>query len=126
MKRVHDNRAQKLTRTIQYLATKNILLKLQVQGFEKALDLEQKRRQRAKPLQFELRTPEDGMAIFYSPNKVQQARDKAAQKEEAARQLREEKDKDKLRKIEEKAEKRRQIEQRKRTRAVAREVKLTK
>jgi len=53
-------------------------------------------------LQFELHAPEDGIAIFYSPSKVQQAHNKIAEKEEAARILREEKNKEKLRKVKEK------------------------
>src|ERR1700744_6490891 len=108
-----NKKAQKVTKTAQHLAAENVLLKSQIQGLEKALDHEKKRRQRGKPLQFELRAPEDGMAIFYSPKKIQQARDKAAEKEEAIRKLREEKNEEKQRKMQEKAEKRRQIEERK-------------
>jgi len=67
----HDDRAIQLTRMVHHLTTENTLLKMQVRGLEKALELEQKRRQRSKPLQFELRAPEDGMAIFYRPSKVQ-------------------------------------------------------
>jgi hypothetical protein len=119
-----DKKAKTLSRTIQSLSTENVLLKLQVQGLENALKIEQKRRQRAKPLQFELRAPEDGMAIFYSPNKVQQARDLQKAKEEAARVAREQKEEDKLRKKQEKAEKRRLIEERKRMRATGREMRL--
>ena len=64
------------------------------------------------------------MAIFYSPGKVQQARDKVAEKEAAVQRLREEKNEEKERKMQGKAEKRRQIEERKRLRATAREMKL--
>ena len=41
----HNNRAIQLTRTVHHLTTKNTLLKMQVRGLEKALELEQKRRQ---------------------------------------------------------------------------------
>ena len=75
-------------------------------------------------MQFELCAPEDGMTIFYSPSKVQQACNKMAEKEEAARILQEEKNEEKLRKVEEKNEKRRQVEKRKKTWALAQEIKL--
>jgi hypothetical protein len=123
-KKLDNKKAQKVTQTAQHLLAENSLLKSQIQGLEKSLSLEQKRRQRGKPLQFELRAPEDGMAIFYSPNKVQQARDKVAQREEATLKLQEEKNEEKQRKMQEKAEKRRQIEERKSMRATAREIKL--
>jgi hypothetical protein len=45
------------------------------------------------------------MAIFYSPSKVQQAQDKAVEKEEAAWILREEKNEEKLCKMKKKLEK---------------------
>ena len=121
VRNMHDEKSQKLHRTINHLTTECVLLKLQVKGLENALFIEQKRRQRSKPLDLELRAPEDGMAIFYSPNKVQQARDRAREKEEAARISREEKELEKQRKEKEKAEKKRLLEERKAARAIERE-----
>ncbi|KAF2194337.1 hypothetical protein K469DRAFT_196271, partial [Zopfia rhizophila CBS 207.26] len=117
---IHNKNSQKLYQTINHLTTENVLLKLKTKGLANALFIEQKRRQRSKPLHLELRAPEIGMAIFYSPNKVQQARDRAREKEEAVRITREEKKKEKLRKEEEKAENKRLLEERKAAQAIER------
>lgn len=60
---------------MMHLLTENILLKLRYTGLENALVNEQKKRNRGKPLQLELRALEDSNVIFYSPNKIQRARD---------------------------------------------------
>jgi hypothetical protein len=114
---VYDQKVQRLNDTMMSLSTQNILLKLQCAGLERALQNEQKKRQRGKPLQLELRAPEDGNAIFYSPKKIQQARDLQAEKEEAARLAKAVKEEDKLQRQREKEEKRQLIEERKRIRA---------
>jgi hypothetical protein len=72
---VYDQKAQKLHDTIIHLSTENILVNLRCTGLENALRNEQKKQQRGKPLQLQLQAPEDGNAIFYSPKKIQQARE---------------------------------------------------
>jgi hypothetical protein len=66
----------------------------------------------------------DGGAIFWSPSKVQDARDCQVQKEEAERALQLQKDEETQCKREQKAEKARMLEERKHIRAVAKEIRL--
>ena len=85
---MYNEKAQKLNDSIKALSTENILLKMRCKGLENAVLLDQKRRNRSKPLFSDLPSVEDGGAIFYSPNKVQRVRDLQAEKEEAAHQAR--------------------------------------
>jgi hypothetical protein len=57
------------------LFTENILLKLRCKGLEKAIIKKEKKGNQGKALMSELRTPEDGGTVFYSPSKVQRARE---------------------------------------------------
>jgi phage terminase large subunit GpA-like protein len=70
---VYDTNAKKLSAAIHELATQTSLLKLRCEGLESALVNEKKKRQRQKPLQIAVQAPEHGGAVFYSPNKIQQA-----------------------------------------------------
>jgi hypothetical protein len=47
---IHDKKAQKLNNTIQDLTITNILLQHKIEGYQRALQNEKKKRQRAKPL----------------------------------------------------------------------------
>ena len=109
---------------MHHLATENIILNLRCKGLEEALENEKKKRQRGKPLLFELRAPEDGYAVFYSPRKIQQARDLQAEKDEAIQLAKASKEEERLRKQREKEEKRLRIEENKRIRASNRESRL--
>jgi hypothetical protein len=71
----HDKRVVRLNDTIQDLAPTNILLQHKIEGYQRALQNEKKKRQRAKPLFHQLATQQDGHATFFSPKKVQEARD---------------------------------------------------
>ncbi|THC86978.1 hypothetical protein EYZ11_013576 [Aspergillus tanneri] len=106
------------------LSTESILLKLRCEGLENALQNEQKRRKRGKPLIFNLRAPEDGYAVFYSPRKIQQARDLQMEKEKAIQLAKASKEKEKIRRQQEKEEKQRLVEERKRIRASNRELRI--
>lgn len=64
------------------LATEVTLLRMRCEGLEKALINEQKRHNRKKPLLLTLPDENDGGAIFFSPQKVQQARDLQFQKDQ--------------------------------------------
>ena len=109
---------------MHHLATQNIILKLRCDGLENALENEKKKRQRAKPLMFELRAPEDGYAVFYSPKKIQQAQELQQQKDEAIQTTKALKEEEKLRRIHEKEEKKRQVEERRRIQAFNKEQRL--
>jgi hypothetical protein len=57
------------------LFTKNILLKLRYKGIKKIIIKKEKKGNRGKALMSKLRAPKNGGAVFYSPNKVQRARE---------------------------------------------------
>ena len=50
-------------------------------GLKKSVISEKKRRKRGKPLLFDFDTCKDGVAIFFSPNKTQHARDRQIAKD---------------------------------------------
>lgn len=104
------------------LSTENILLKLRCSGLEKALKNEQKKCQCRKPLLFDLCTLEGGNAIFYSPNKIQEAWDLQAQKDEAIQLDKAAKQDRKLRREQKKKEKQLLLEERKRNRALNKKI----
>ena len=66
----------------------------------------------------------DGGAIFWSPKKIQDARDRQAQKEAEEKAIELQKAEETKRKEQQKAEKARVLEERKRMRAVAKEIRL--
>jgi len=72
---IFDKRARKLNNTIQDLTTLNIILQHWVVGYERAFKNEKKKRKYIKPLFCKLALAKDGGAIFFSPYKIQQARD---------------------------------------------------
>jgi hypothetical protein len=110
---VYNENTKKLRLTMHHLSTENILLKLRCDGLETALQNENKKRQRGKPLQFQLQAPEDGGAVFYSPHKIQQARDLQLEKERAADEVKASKELQKLRRQQEKEVKQQLLEERK-------------
>jgi hypothetical protein len=119
-----DRRTRTLGNSIQKLIVQTQLLSAEVDGLRGALANEKKRRQRGKPLQLAAPTENQGGAIFWSPNKVLQYRDRQVQKEAAAEAQRLQKEEDKILREEKKAEKQRQLEERRRIRATAKEVRL--
>lgn len=121
---VYDQNTRKLSSTMHNLSTENILLKLRCQGLERALLHEKKKRQRGKPLQFQLQAPEDGNAVFYSPNKVQEARMLQIQKEKAIEDAKISKEAEKQRKRQEKEAKQQSIENNRRIKAYQKELKV--
>jgi hypothetical protein len=66
----------------------------------------------------------DGNAIFYSPKKIQQARNLQAEKEEATRLAKAAKEENKIRRQQDKEEKRCLLEERKRIRAFNKSVRM--
>jgi pyruvate/2-oxoglutarate dehydrogenase complex dihydrolipoamide acyltransferase (E2) component len=121
---VHDDNTKKLSLTLHHLSTENIMLKSRCKGLEEALANEKKRRQRGKPLALQLQAPESGNAVFYSPKKIQQARDLQKQKDEGLQQAKAAKEEAKLRRQQEKEEKKRVTEERKRIKALERQIRL--
>ncbi|KAI0570300.1 hypothetical protein Alg130_11283 [Pyrenophora tritici-repentis] len=72
---------KKLSQTIHTLAVQKSLLQHENEQLREALSHEKKRRQRGKALLLEPPEEYHGGAVFYSPQKVQQARDRQHQKE---------------------------------------------
>lgn len=73
-------------------------------------------------MQFDIPPPENGGAVFYSPRKVQQARDLQKQKDEAIQLAKASKEEEKVRRQQAKEEKQRLLEERKRIRASQQEL----
>ena len=78
---IYDKKAQQLSNTMHALSVENMLLKQQNDGLKQSLINEKKRRKRSKPLLLDFPTKSNGGAMFYSPTKVQHARDQQAQKD---------------------------------------------
>lgn len=77
----YSEEKKKLSRTIHTLAVQKSLLQLENEQLREALSHEKKRRQRSNALLLEPPEEYHGGAVFYSPQKVQQARDRQHQKE---------------------------------------------
>jgi len=69
---IGDQRVQKLSDCLIRFSAENSLLKSRCEGLEKAL-VNEKKETHARAL--EIRDPNDGNVIFFSPNKVQRARE---------------------------------------------------
>lgn len=92
----YEKKAQQLHDTMLHLSTENILLKAQVEGLQRTIININKRQAKKKPLLLDLPAENEGDAIFFSPSKVQQARDLQVQKDENAAQEQARKDDKKL------------------------------
>ena len=108
------------------LSIENMLLKQQNNGLKQSLVNEKKRRKRGKRLLLDIPTENDGGAMFFSPTKVQHARDQQAQKDTNAIAERHQKEVNKVRKEAEKLERAQKVKERKATRANIKELKLRK
>ncbi|EED21149.1 conserved hypothetical protein [Talaromyces stipitatus ATCC 10500] len=87
---------KKLSNTVMELTTEVVLLRLRLASAEKALLHEKRRQIRKKPLLLDLPNKQEGGAIFFSPSKIQQARELFQQKEDHATQEKARKDDKKL------------------------------
>jgi hypothetical protein len=82
-----DNRAQKLSQAFHQISTQKTLLEHEVKPLRKALINEKMRRKRGKPLLLEEPEEYHGGAVFWSPRKVKEARDRRQLKEREEEQL---------------------------------------
>ena len=80
-------KAKKLSRTIHSVAVGKQLLQHENEGLRAALGNEKRHRKRGKPLPLEQPDEYHGGAIFWSPKKVQEARDRLQQREAEEEQL---------------------------------------
>ncbi|EED11636.1 conserved hypothetical protein [Talaromyces stipitatus ATCC 10500] len=83
---VYEEKAHQLHDTMLHLSTENILLKAQVEGLQRGISNINKRQAKKRTLLLDLPAENEGGAIFFSPSKVQQARDLQLQKDENAAQ----------------------------------------
>ena len=120
----YDKGSRQLSQTIHSMAVRNTLLTHENNRLREALVNEKKKRKRGKALLLEAPAQYDGGAVFWSPQKVQEARDRQAQKDANEKALRHQKEEDQLLREAQKAEKARMLEERKRTKAVAKELRL--
>ena len=74
----YDKGSQQLSQTIHSMAVRNTLLTHENNRLREALVNEKKKRKRGKALLLEAPPQYDGGAIFWSPQKVQEARDRQA------------------------------------------------
>ena len=80
---------RKLSNTLEQLAAKNSILEAENQGLRRAVFIEKKKRTRAKPLFDALR--DDSKSLWFSPTKIQQARELVVVKEDKKAKLAEQK-----------------------------------
>jgi hypothetical protein len=76
-----DPRAQKLSRAFHQISVQKSLLEHKAQGLRQALTNERLRRKRGKALPLEQPEEDHGGAVFWSPRKVKEARDRQQQQE---------------------------------------------
>ena len=105
--------SRQMINTIDHLATQVSLLRIENEGLKQAIHTEKRRRKRGKPLFEDLRSPDDGMALFISPKKYGEAMEIRRQHEEEQQQEEEQKAAEKLEKRLQKEEKARQVATRK-------------
>ena len=111
---------RKLSNTLQKLTTENSILTHENEGLRRAVFIEKGRRKRGKPLFELLREDDEVKAMFFSPTKIQHARDQQSHKQQEKQRLEAERQHEKLQKLREKEAKAKAIQQRKCDREAAR------
>jgi len=71
-----DSQARKLNNTVEKLTTDVALLKAENEGLRRTVRIERSRRRREKPLFDDLGVNDEAKGVFFSPNKIQAARDR--------------------------------------------------
>ncbi len=102
---VIGSEARKLNNTMEKLTTDVALLKAENEDLRRTVRIERSRRRREKSLFDDLEINGEAKGVFFSPNKIQAARDRQIQRieeeQQAAIQKAEEKEQRELRKLEE-------------------------
>ena len=80
---MNKKKLKKLNNTILHIQTENAILKAENYSYRQALFNKKKKRRRGKQLFEELRANDGGGAQFFSPTKIQEARDLQTRREEA-------------------------------------------
>ena len=109
-----------LANTLEKLTSENSILTHENEGLRKAVFIEKSRRKRGKPLFHLLREDNEVKAMFFSPSKIQAARDSQTHKQQEKQRLEAEKQHEKLQRLLEKENKAKAVQQRKCDREEAR------
>jgi DDE superfamily endonuclease len=109
-----------LANTLEKLTTENSILVHENEGLRKAVFIEKSRRKRGKPLFDLFRDESEVKAMFFSPTKIQAARDSQTQKQQEKQRLEAQKQHDKLQRLLEKENKAKEAQQKKYDREEAR------
>ena len=118
---LQDSNTKKLSRTIHTISVKNTLLEHENKQLKEALVNEQKRRQRGKALLLEAPPEYNGGAVFWSPQKVSDARLRQEQKDRDNQLVQHQKSVALRLREEKKAAKAQTLEERRLNRAIAKE-----
>jgi hypothetical protein len=110
---------QKVFNTLDYLCTKSQLQDIEIEQLKARVTLQEKNSKRRQPLFAELRSQTDAKALFFSPAKVQLARNLLAQREQEQLEEEERKQAERDRKAEVKLQKEIELCQRREQRAIA-------
>jgi hypothetical protein len=108
----------KVYNTLDYLCAKAQLQEIELQGLKDRIDLQEKSSKRRQPLFAELRAQADNKAIFFSPAKIQLARDLLAQREQEKQDEEDRKQAERDRKAENKLRKELEAAQKREARAI--------
>ena len=109
-----------LANTLEKLTTENSILTHENEGLRQAVFIEKSRRKRGKPLFHLLREDSEVKTMFFSPSKIQAARDSQTHKRQEKQRLEAEKQHGKLQRLLEKENKAKAVQQRKCDREEAR------
>ena len=114
-----NKKTRKLVNTVEALTAQNELLKHENNNLRSTIIEEKNQRARGKGLFEQMRDEQESKALIFSPNKIQQARDRFAEKERQEAQEQLQKDARKIKRQFNKQQKERDLEQRKIDREIA-------
>jgi predicted ribosome quality control (RQC) complex YloA/Tae2 family protein len=117
---------KKLEKTIDYLCAKAQHQELEISLLKERLKTQETQNKRGQTLFNELRSQEDNKAIFFSPKKIQSARDILRQREQAKEDEEHRKRQAKLEREQKKIQKQLDLDRRKHERAMAKAERETK
>jgi hypothetical protein len=114
----------KVFNTLDYLSAKSQLQDIEIEGLKERLALQERSSKRRQPLFAELRAQTDNKAIFFSPAKIQLARDLLAQREQEKRDEAQRKQAERDRKAEDKLQRQIEVIQKRELRTIAKAERL--
>ena len=121
---VTDSSVRQLSQTVHTMAVRTTLVQHENEQLKSALVNEKKRRHRGKPLLLEASPEYHGGAVFWSPSKVKEARERQAKKDADEQLLQHQKSQEKERRKAEKLAKAEMLEERRRMRQAAKELRI--